>query len=717
MPRSSLIVSVALVATIVVLVLSGFVGYGAAQAAVATSAAMARNKDTLLSLERVLSGVRDAETGQRGYLLTGIENYLEPYDRALLELPPRLSQLRESVSADALTRQQLADLQRLIASKLDELARTVALNRSGNHAQAIALVMSDEGRRLMIDIAADVAALETNQTRIFQAQMNDLSSARVRAAASLIAVRVLTITLVITLVLVVRRDTRRLRLSEQRLSITLRSIGDGVIATDPDGRIVMLNTVAEQLTGWSSAGAIGTPFDQVFRIVNEQTHATVENPIARVLREGRIVGLANHTLLIRRDGSETPIEDSAAPIRDHAGAVVGVVLVFRDGSSEREIARALREADRKKDEFIAVLAHELRNPLAPILQAVQIARAAASSPQQLRWSLDVVERQGRTMGRLLDDLLDVSRITRGTVQVMKSNVTLAEVIERAVETARPSMQARQHTLLLDTPAERVMIDVDPVRIAQVIANLLTNAAKYTSIGGVIRLTASCDAAQLTLSVSDNGIGIDREALPRVFDMFVQVKEALDREEGGLGIGLAVSKRLVELHQGSLEARSEGTGRGSEFIVRIPCVLPEQCEPIDSSAASMPTPASPGLRIVIADDNRDAADSLAMLLQMDGHEVQVAHDGSEALDLIRRTRPSAALLDIGMPGMNGYQVAEGVRADAATARIMLVAVTGWGQAQDLERARVAGFDHHLIKPAEPQAVRSLLQRLTVELAAS
>lgn len=401
-------------------------------------------------------------------------------------------------------------------------------------------------------------------------------------------------------------------------------------------------------------------------------------------------------------------EDSAAPIRDSTGAIDGVVLVFRDASLERSIQLALRDADRKKDEFIAVLAHELRNPLAPILQAAQMLQSPAATPEQLRSGHQVIDRQAKTMGRLLDDLLDVSRITRGTLEVRKSPVALAVLIEGAVETTRPTIDARRHTLELVVSPEAIELDADPVRMTQVIANLLMNAAKYTDVGGRIRLTARREGDELILSVADNGIGLDRAALPRLFDMFVQVEEARDRHEGGLGIGLALAKRLVELHQGSIEVRSDGVGHGSEFTVRMPCRV--QSGAASTAAAPVGSnlgPAVVPLRIVIADDNRDAAESLAMLLQMDGHQVSVAHDGTEALGIVTAVRPHAAVLDIGMPGMNGYEVAQRIRTGLQSGPIVLVALTGWGQAQDLERAKAAGFDHHLVKPAEPGAVRSLM----------
>jgi PAS domain S-box-containing protein len=707
MPRSGLIVVYALVAAVVVMVLSGIVGWRAAQSSVAASEAIARNKDTLLNLDRVLMAVRDAEAGQRGYLLTGRDSYLQPYNAAVADLPARVAQLRAGMSRDVASVQPVDGLQQAIAAKMEELAHTIQLQQNGNRAGAQALILTDEGQRLMQAVVEQVASLQAAQAKLFESEIQQLSSARTRVAVSVFAVRLLAIALVLTLVLVVRRETRQVRVSEARLAITLRSIGDAVIATDLAGRIVMLNTIAEELTGWSSSWARGAPLDQVFRIIDEAHREPVDSPVERVMREGRVMGVGNHTLLLKRGGGEIPIEDSAAPIRDDSGTIIGVVLVFRDATAERQKARDLLAADQKKDEFIAVLAHELRNPLAPILQAVQIARSPWTKPEQLRWSLDVIDRQGRAMGLLLDDLLDVSRITRGTVDVAKVKVALTEVLDGAVETARPLIEERQHTLRLDVPRQEITIEVDPLRISQVIANLLTNAAKYTNPGGVLKLAASIQDSQLTLSVSDNGTGIDALALPRVFDMFVQVKGPLQHQEGGLGIGLAVSKKLIELHGGTIEAHSAGLNQGSQLTVRLPCV-------VASAQAALPAVSVPaltrhsGLKVVVADDNIDAAESLAMLLQLDGHQVNVAHDGQQALELIKQSLPQVALLDIGMPGLNGYQVAEQVRANPPTARILLVALTGWGQSQDLDRANAAGFDHHLVKPAEPNAVRVLLQ---------
>jgi PAS domain S-box-containing protein len=709
MAGSSRAMRITVLATAVVLVLCGVVSYTAARASAAASQAIADTEDTLLSLERVLSVARDAETGQRGFLLTGDSHYLDPYYAAIASLSQRVAALRTKLSDDPAGTRQLDELQRLIRAKTDELTKTIDLDRGGSHAAAIALVLTGQGKQFMDLIRTQIAQLQVAEARVLAAQLQTQSDARLWTSVSIGAVWALALMLVLRLVAVVQRDNQRIRLSEQRLATTLHSIGDAVIATDARGYVRMLNAVAERLTGWPTAEAQGTPLDRVFRIINEKTRADVESPVDKALRAGTVVGISNHTLLIGRDGAETPIEDSAAPIRDLNGAIDGVVLVFRDASRERSIEQALHEADRKKDEFIAVLAHELRNPLAPILQAAQILQAPGATPEQLSWGHQVIDRQAKTMGRLLDDLLDVSRIARGTLEVRKSPVLLLTLIEGAVETARPAIDARKHTLQLSLPSEAIELDADPVRMTQVIANLLMNAAKYTDDGGTIRLSATRAANELILSVTDNGVGLGAQTLPRLFDMFVQVEETRNRHQGGLGIGLALARRLVELHGGTIEVRSDGIGRGSEFTVRMPCHV-QTGAAVAAPAGPIPRAEVKPLRIVIADDNRDAAESLAMLLQMDGHQVSVAHDGASALRIVDALRPHLAVLDIGMPDLNGYQVAQRIRASLSSGPIVLVALTGWGQAQDLARAKAAGFDHHLVKPAEPDAVRSLIMTI-------
>jgi len=381
-------------------------------------------------------------------------------------------------------------------------------------------------------------------------------------------------------------------------------------------------------------------------------------------------------------------------------------------AAQREIANrkraeaALSEADRRKDEFLALLAHELRNPLAPIRYAVAMGKKTGRTPEQQRRAEEIIERQAEHMSRLLDDLLDVSRITHGTLELKRARIELTSVVAAAIEAARPLLDARQHTLALDLPKDTVRLDADSVRIAQILSNLLINAAKYTDAGGHIELHAEQKGRTVAISVKDNGIGISAEMMPRLFTLFSQARPALERSEGGLGIGLALVRGLVDLHGGTIEARSEGLNRGSEFTVRLPIVVAAPEQPLSESDAK-PSPSEP-LRVLVADDNRDSAETCAMLLELAGHKVRTVHTGKAALDLAHRFHPHVLLLDIGMPELNGYQVAEAIRAAPWGQDMTLVAVTGWGQEADRRRALAAGFDHHLTKPIDVTRLEALLQ---------
>jgi PAS domain S-box-containing protein len=380
-------------------------------------------------------------------------------------------------------------------------------------------------------------------------------------------------------------------------------------------------------------------------------------------------------------------------------------------AAQREIAnreraeQALRETDERKDLFLATLAHELRNPLAPIRQAALISKTPGATEAQKRWSHDVISRQVEHMSLLLDDLLDISRITRGTLDLRTEMTDLAAVVEAAVETARPAIDAKRHTFTAKMPAEPVVFAADPLRLAQVLSNLLTNAAKYTDAGGSIEIRATTSEDAVTLTVADTGVGLAPEALSRVFTMFSQIKSTQDRSEGGLGIGLALSKGIIELHGGSIEARSAGPGRGSEFIVTLPRKTITRSKRSPQVPAAGPTVQR---RVLIADDNRDAAETLAMLLRLEGHEVSVVHDGKQALAALHDLNPEFALLDIGMPELDGYEVARQVRQGTLGRAVTLVAVTGWGQESDKARALAAGFNHHFTKPVAPERLLELLR---------
>jgi len=367
---------------------------------------------------------------------------------------------------------------------------------------------------------------------------------------------------------------------------------------------------------------------------------------------------------------------------------------------------ALRDADRRKDEFLAILAHELRNPLAPIRNSLHVLRLENATSQTTQRVAEIMERQVNHMVRLVDDLLEVSRISRGKIELRKELLDVSAVVRSAVETSRPLIEANQQKLQLDLPTEPLYVEGDFVRLTQIVANLLNNAAKYSDPGGEIRLAVKSEADHAAISVNDDGMGIPADELPRVFDLFMQVERQPNRVHGGLGIGLTLVKSLIELHGGTVNARSGGAGQGSEFVVRLPLAGAS-----DSKRAAL-DPAGAGAvltagRVLVVDDNRDAADSLSTLLRLLGAEVRVVYDGADAFNALANYRPNVVLLDIGMPGMDGHEVARQIRRLPHGREVTLVALTGWGQEEDRQRSRAAGFDFHLVKPASLEALRELL----------
>ncbi len=643
--------------------------------------------------------------------------------------------------------------------------------------------------------------------------------------------------------------TRRsqVRASEQGelLRVTLRSIGDAVITTDTGGRVETLNAVAESMTGWSSDDAKGQPLERVFRIVNEETKATVESPATRAMRDGVVVGLANHTLLIDRRGIERAIDDSAAPIRDEAGDVSGCVLIFRDVSAQRRLERAsvaqlltarllasivessddaiisksldgviqswnagaerlfghtaaqavgrhislvippqrmgeedhiiaslkagrriehfeterlcadgrlitvsltispikddagavvgaskivrdvterrrleddlrraaatLAEADRRKDEFMATLAHELRNPLAPIVNMVEVLKRADHDPATVRRARETIERQLGQLVRLVDDLLDLNRITHNRLELRLTQVELSTVIQHAVEAVRPLLDQTAHQLRVSLPEEPVYLRADPARLAQVFGNLLNNSCKYTPPNGSITIAATRQGGEVLVSVRDSGSGIPADKLQTIFEMFAQVDRSLDQSQGGLGIGLTLVKRFVEMHGGTIQATSAGDGQGSEFTVRLP-VMEAADVTTAPGAAPLADVRAPARRILVVDDNEDSALSLTMLLETTGSETRMAHDGVSALAAAETWRPDVVLLDLGLPRISGYDVCRRIREQPWGRELVIIALTGWGQAEDRRRSREAGFDGHLVKPVDYNELVKLLGTL-------
>jgi len=381
----------------------------------------------------------------------------------------------------------------------------------------------------------------------------------------------------------------------------------------------------------------------------------------------------------------------------------------------RQAEQALREADRRKDEFLAMLAHELRNPMALIGNAVRILRLTGGDSEIVKSTSEMLERQVGQMVRLVDDLLDVSRITRGQIELRKERIELAHVLNQAVEAARSLVEDAQHELTMTLPSEPIYLNADPTRLAQVVGNLLTNACKFMDQGGRISLTVQRQSGQAVIRVRDGGIGLASHEIPRIFDMFVQVDTALERSRNGLGIGLTLVKNLVEVHGGTVTVQSDGLGQGSEFVVRLPMLAETTSPPPEPAIRDYP--ASAARRILIVDDNEDGAESLAMLLKMTGHETETAHDGLEAVAAAERFRPEVVLLDIGLPKLNGYDASRRIRVQPWGKDMVLVAMTGWGQDEERVRSQEAGFDHHLVKPVDLDALTKLLASLLRSRSAS
>jgi signal transduction histidine kinase/ActR/RegA family two-component response regulator len=473
------------------------------------------------------------------------------------------------------------------------------------------------------------------------------------------------------------------------------------------GLVTLMSMLVALLLSTSLQKVITEPLDSMADVARQVTtkrdyslraHSTTDDEIGIVVEAFNSMLDEVQTRARALEQSNTALT-TEVQIRQTAEAALA-----RSNARLESTMAALREADRKKDEFLATLAHELRNPLAPVMHAVKLMESATADEHQRQWGREVIARQVQRMALLLDDLLDVSRITRGRLELRKDYVDLLTLVSSAVETARPLIDAKNHSLTVNLPPEPLELEVDPLRLSQALSNLLTNAAKYTDAQGHITLTASQDEQGLLIRVTDNGIGIEPTVIKGLFEMFSQIDSAIDRAEGGLGIGLALVRGLVALHGGTVQAASAGLGQGSEFTIRLPRQV--VVEPQDDSAGvheAVSVPSGLYCKIVVADDNRDAADSLKMLLELAGHEVFVAYNGQQALDLGARERPQAFVLDVGMPDLTGYEVARRIRQQAWGRGVLLLAVTGWGQDDDKEQAKAAGFDFHFTKPVNPQEV--------------
>jgi PAS domain S-box-containing protein len=693
---------------VALLLANAVVSFASTRRIAANNRLVLRTDDGLGHLERVLSTLKDAETGQRGFLLTGKVEYLGPYDAAVSSVADEIRRLRGLLD-DRDQQRRLGLLEAKVAEKLDELRETVDARRQHGAEAALGVVMTDRGRRAMDEIRRIIGEMDHAERGRLSVRMAESETSLARAEETFLVASGAALAVVVLLWLLVHRHLATRQRDEdllldqlERWRVTLASIGDGVIVTDHLGRITFVNLAAEWLTG-RGADAVGRPLAEAFRIVNEDTGEIVEDPVSKVLREGTVVGLANRTVLIHSDGTERPIHDSAAPVLDRDGGIAGVVLVFRDDSERRTAERLAAESSRRKDEFLAMLAHELRNPLASIRTAVEVFDTPGSE-DHTAWAKSVIDRQVGHLAHLLDDLLDVSRITRGVIQIRTQSIDAFPVIQDAIETVRPLIDDRRHRLVTSISADTMRLEADPVRLEQILVNLLANAAKYTPAGGRITVSAEHVGGQIILRVADDGVGIDPDVLPRIFDLFAQGQRSLGRSEGGLGVGLTIVRRLVELHGGSVSARSEGPGQGSEVTVRLPA-LEEKAEPPAEPPAPAPRRAS--ARILIVDDNKDLALGLGRMLRFLGHEVETVFDGPDGVEAARRGRPDVILLDIGLPTMDGYEVARTLRGDADLSGVLIIAISGYGQEEDRRRSLESGMDHHLTKPVDARTIAELI----------
>ncbi len=776
--------------------------------------------EELMSLQKLIEIAQDAERGQRGYLITLDKSFLEPYEQARKDVDAQMGIIRSSMAANPQAASLTDNIESALKVKMDELAETLTVLRTQGYEAARKVVLTHRGTGAMTKLRKQIDLAKTVISDMRAERVANMEASYRVAMFTGILAGLATIFAVIAYTYSVRRHvqqqdraTAEIAAQRQFYLTTLVSIGDGVITTDRDGKVTHLNGVSERLTGWTSAEAEGKPLADVFRIVNEATRETVESPTERAIREGVIVGLANHTILLGKDGIERPIDDSAAPIKDPAGNVVGCVLIFRDISGRRQaeieqnesaarfksvvdhvpdgiitfrengaiesfntaaeelfgyeaeevigknvgmlfadpgyqlgqevegnrkdgsvfpletavntfqltdgelstailrditarkkseeelrrIAADLSEANRRKDAFLATLAHELRNPLAPVRNAVELMRLTGPSEDTLQKGREVIERQVTHLTRLIDDLLDVSRITRNKLELRLERVQLSEIIFGAVETSSPIIDAKDHRLTVNIPKEPVWLFGDTIRLSQVFMNLLTNAAKYTPVRGRISLTATVEGNEVLVVVKDDGIGIAPEAQPHLFEMFFQAHGMPDSPQSGLGIGLSLVRHLVELHGGIVAMRSEGKDKGSEFSVRLPLAPEEPEGPAEEPASIREVERT--MRILVVDDNEDIATTLSMLLEASGHTTYVATDGQKGVAMAEEFRPDAVLLDIGMPKLNGYEACRAIRNTEWGKSILLIALTGWGQEDDRRRTEEAGFDAHLVKPVD------------------
>lgn len=665
-------------------------------------------------LSDTISTMKDAETGGRGYLLTDDESYLAPYQSARERIQRDLAEL---VSFAPHERGELKDL---IERKLDILDRTINLVRSNQRDAALAIMRTGAGKNYMDALREKIAGYVAREETAARAARQFVTQGTWLRTGIFAGVALVTL-----LFLgwahnrVVREVARRMqadaeaRREKDLLAVTLRSIGDAVMLTDTGGRIMYMNAMAEQLTGWPLSEAVGRSCAEVFRIVNEYTRGHVESPVDKVLAHGGIVGLANHTLLVARDGHEVPIDDSGAPVKEPDGTLRGVVLVFRDFSAQKEYERTLRKAKeeleaagRAKDMFLAMLSHELRTPLTPVLATLSSWERNANLPPQIATDLAMMRRNVDLEARLIDDLLDVTRIARGKLALSPEVCDLHELIRSVVNLHAAEIEGKGLTATVQAQAQRHFVMVDPARMQQVFWNLLTNAVKFTPVGGRITLsTANDSSGRIAVRIQDTGIGMEADLLKRLFKPFEQGTSDQGQRVGGLGLGLSIAKALVEAHGGQLSASSPGTNQGSTFelVLLSTDARPARPPKVAPAAATVAT----GWRVLVIEDHADSATVIARILVELGHTPSICDSVAAARQMVDAERFDLIISDIGLPDGTGVDLIRHVRQARDWPAI---ALSGYGMEEDVRRSLAAGFNAHLTKPVTFESIEAVLREV-------
>ena len=681
--------------------------------------ALARLDDFLLTMTT-------AETGQRGYLLTGNEAYLKPYEIAAPQVTAELRDLEEdSLFPKEVVRELKNDSDR----KLAELAKTITIERTQGTGPAAAIVKTNMGQELMDQIRGIIAeARQSERDAIQRASAHDVYISQMRTLVFCLA-GLVNIGFLYWAYKQVARDKRarekayqelaleREEVSRQKefLNVTLSSIGDCVIVTDVAGTITFMNEVAATVTGWGMEEVTGLAVGKVFNIINEETRATVESPVEKVLRTGKIVGLANHTVLIRKDGTEVPIDDSGAPIREASGALRGVVLVFRDFSDYKKAQKDLIEAksvaeaaSQAKDRFLAMLSHELRTPLAPVLATLNRWEMTHELPPDLHADLEMVRRSVELEARIIDDLLDLTRIARGMLSLTPEPINVHALLEPLAGMYRSDIHAKGLSLEMNLNAPRPYVYLDGSRLQQVMWNILRNAAKFTSKGGRITVETLNDVKDdIIIRVTDTGVGMDEDTLSRLFIPFEQGEKDLSRRYGGLGLGLAISRGLVDLLGGRISAASGGLGLGSVFEVTLPTIHVDPATLDGNKEPELAAGPRAKWKILLVEDHADTGLAMSRLLRARGHETQLATSVASAIEAIDADEFDLLLCDLGLPDGTGIEVVTHLK---KRRQIPAIALSGFGMEEDLARCLRAGFDLHITKPVNVKQLELSITRL-------